>query len=195
MGIPDENVEFTAKAHERAKTELYPAIFGVERSYLSFESTLLHESYKGQICDGELGIDCLVRITAKRLWMRAPLVFSFQERFRPISYLKEQDVTITTWSYDSKQPAELYKIIAEYFLYGYYDPIEDTFRDAINIKMTEVKWGLMNHRYCLNRSQHKSSGNQSFIAIPFRELYKDGVVTYWMQEPKTNKTLAQGVLL
>ena len=122
-----ENEAFTAEVHGVVVETLYHRIFGVPPDRIRVENTLLKDSARGAVLDGELAIDCTVHIKAKDDDFHAPLTFTVQERYRRPSYARFQDITITEWNTRSNSPSELYKITADYFVYGSYSrplPIE-----------------------------------------------------------------------
>lgn len=174
-----KNAAFSNLAHAAAQTLLYPAIFKTDASKLKFESTLLEDSERGAILDGEMGIDRIVRVEVEKL--HQPLVFTVQERFRRKKYAEWQDLTITEWNNASSQPSELYKINAGYFLYGYYDEVEKAFCDAICINTA----GLL---HCIatgniSHTKQRNKKEQDFLAFKFAALHEAGLVTYRLKEP------------
>ena len=88
-----DNADFSNRAHVRARDVLYPRIFNVCRERLQFEDTLLAQSDRAKILDGEMGVDRIVRVTIHNL--HAPLMFTVQERFRRPEFAKYQDMTVT----------------------------------------------------------------------------------------------------
>ncbi|MFW6025147.1 MAG: hypothetical protein ACOCRX_02285, partial [Candidatus Woesearchaeota archaeon] len=79
----EKNGLFSNRAHQAARRLLYPLIF--PSSALEFEAeTLLHESKRGQILDGEMAVDRVVRV--KRANLHKGLNFTIQERFRRPQY-------------------------------------------------------------------------------------------------------------
>lgn len=130
-----DNADFSNRAHMRARDVLYPRIFNVRRERLQFEDTLLAQSDRAKILDGEMGVDRIVRVTIHNL--HAPLMFTVQERFRRPEFAKYQDMTVTEWNHASNSPSELYKINAGLFVYGYFDERSGRFPDAIVISVTE----------------------------------------------------------
>lgn len=71
------------RAHLLARTELYPKIFKVPFENLSFdEDTLLETGEKGQVLDGQMAIDRIVRVSDISGRLRKSLPLTVQERFR-----------------------------------------------------------------------------------------------------------------
>ena len=170
--------EFVSKAHKRAEDQLYPLIFGTERKRLSFEETLFHTGSLGDTCDGSLAIDVIVHLEGLPIWMKAPLSFSFQERFRRKQYAHLQDLTITEWNLGSGLPSELYKIVAQYFLYAYYDDEQDQFLDAVNVITAPLVRLLADRKIMCE--PHQNARKQSFISIPFQVLQNNNLLTLWI---------------
>ena len=171
-----DNADFSNRAHMRARDVLYPRIFNVRRERLEFEDTLLAQSDRAAILDGEMGVDRIVRVTIHNL--PAPLVFTVQERFRRPEFAKYQDLTVTEWNHASNLPSELYKINAGLFVYGYFDERSGRFPDAIVIGVTEMLLALAQGRLRYERRRNKKQ--QSFLALRFEDMEKAGIVRYWL---------------
>ena len=171
-----DNADFSNRAHIRARDVLYPRIFNVRREHLQFEDTLLAQSDRAKILDGEMGVDRIVRVTIHNLY--APLMFTVQERFRRPEFAKYQDMTVTEWNHASNSPSELYKINAGLFVYGYFDERSGRFLDAIVIGVTEMLLALAQGRLRYERRRNKKQ--QSFLALRFEDMEKAGIVRYWL---------------
>lgn len=170
------NADFSNRAHMRARDVLYPRIFNVRRERLQFEDTLLAQSDRAKILDGEMGVDRIVRVTINNL--PAPLMFTVQERFRRPKYVERQDMTVTEWNHASNSPSELYKINAGLFVYGYFDERSGRFLDAIVTGVTEMLLALAQGRLRYERRENKKQ--QSFLALRFEDMEKAGIVRYWL---------------
>ena len=134
------NEAFTAEVHSVVVETLYHRIFGVPHDRITVESTLLKDNERGAVLDGELAVDCTVHVKAKDNDFHLPLTFTVQERYRRPYAMKWKDITITEWNPCSNTPSELYKITADYFVYGYYSrplPVEG-FRDLLPILRKNV---------------------------------------------------------
>lgn len=188
-----KNADFSNKAHLLARKVLYPKIFKVPLKNLLFEDTLLEHGKRGEVLDGEMAIDRIVKVTAFSENLRQPLTFTVQERFRKPQFTKWQDITFTEWNHQSNLPSELYKLTANIFLYGYFDDGSSGkspyFTDAIAIDVPITLMGIcaneLNYEFELN-----PRSNQSFITIKFSDLWRYGVVLYW--EKKRNFFLERG---
>lgn len=145
------NAQFSERAHQAARNVLYPIIFNRKPEELLYESASEQQNERQVILDGEMGVDRIVKVAT--LDLRAPLVFTIQERFRNrygkvrpdgtrLDYTKYEDLTITEWNHASDLPSELYKINAGYFLYAYYDEENDLFLHPIMINVADLLYAL-----------------------------------------------------
>ncbi len=169
-----DNADFSNRAHMRARDVLYPRIFNVRRERLQFEDTLLAQSDRAKILDGEMGVDRIVRVTIHNL--PAPLVFTVQERFRRPEFAKYQDLTVTEWNHASNRPSELYKINAGLFVYGYFDEDREDFLDAVAIGVTDMLLAIATRRLRYERRWNKKM--QTFLTIRFEDMEEAGIVRY-----------------
>jgi len=167
-----ENQDFSNKGHLCAQRTLYPLIF--PNSQLQFVP--LPED-QVRILDGDMGTDRHVLVKVQTL--REAFSVLVQERFRQTRFADFQDVTITEWNHNSNKPGELYKIKAEMFLYGYYDPLKDKFIDAIAFSVFNLKvklsQGIIGHVSGVN-----PRSNQSFLGFQFKDLEKQHIAVWRM---------------
>ena len=165
-------------AHAVAQRLIYPEIFGVSHTALSFEAVHKPDSEHSRILDAEMGVDRVVYVSVDGL--RSPLKFTVQERFRSPEAAQWQDLTITEWYTNSAggSPAELYRINAGLFVYGYYDKEKDEFLDVIAVDTAAMLRGIVQGVLRYDRGRNKR--NQTFIAIKFSELERNGVVVWRM---------------
>ena len=177
-----DNADFSNRAHMRARDVLYPRIFNARRERLAFEDTLLAQSERTAILDGEMGVDRIVHVTVHNL--PAPLVFTVQERFRRPEFAKYQDLTVTEWNHASNLPSELYKINAGLFLYGYFDERTSVFVDAIAIGVTDMLLAIATRRLRYDRRWNKK--RQTFLTLRFDDMERAGIVRF-----RLDKTMMQ----
>ncbi len=165
-------------AHIAAQRLIYPALFGVPQSALSFEAIHKPDSEHSRILDAEMGVDRVVHVAVDGL--RSPLKFTVQERFRSPRYAPNQDITLTEWYTNSAggKPAELYKINAGLFVYGYFDGQKDAFLDAIAVDTVAMLRAIA--QGSLRYVSRENDRRQTFLAIKFGELERCGVVTWRM---------------
>lgn len=173
----EANGQYSDKAHRLAQTLIYPSLFDTDAENITYEEdTLLTESARGAVLDGEMGIDRVLRVTVPGLTGNIP--FTVQERFRRPEFHGYQDLTITEWNHNSGLPSELYKIRANIFLYGYGNDADNPtgFMEAIAINTTQllVKISRREIPYTMRRNKK----NQTFLAFTFDSLEKSGVVLW-----------------
>lgn len=172
-------------AHYAARRQLYPRIFQTAEEQLSFEDVTMGCSQRGQILDGEMGVDRIVRVTVREL--HAPLVFTVQERFRRTQYAHFRDITITEWNHASGSPSELYKITAGLFLYGYFDDRRCRFADAICVNVTDTLMAIASGKLLLTWG--KNVKQQTFIACTFDDLDRAGLIRFRLSRPASSGLL------
>lgn len=171
-----KNADLSDAAHLVARSRIYPQIFGCDESMLKYDdATLLHESDRGKILDGEMGVDRIVNVSVTGF--RFPIVFTVQERFRRAKFAKYKDLTVTEYNRRTGQPSELYKINAGLFVYGYLSNDHRHFVDAICINTAQLLWQLSRHgiRY---KTQENHRSNQCFLCFTFDALSKSGCLLW-----------------
>ena len=181
-----KNGDFSNLAHLAAREVVYPQMFQRPRDTLDFEDTLLELNERGAALDGEMATDRIVKVTAKprdkMQPFKQPIIFTVQERFRRPKYARYRDLTITEWNNQSNLPSELYKLAANYFVYGYFDRVQNLFIDVIAVNVPAVLLKLCNgempYRYGIN-----PRSNQSFITLTFANLEKTGCMVYRQAKP------------
>jgi len=178
------NAAFSNKAHAAARNVLYPLLFDAASDKLSFDNdTLLQHGERGAVLDGQMGIDRIVNVTVDKL--RAPLRFTVQERFRRPNYTTYRDLTVTEWNHASNLPSELYKITADYFLYGYYDDAQGVFQEAIAISVPDLLLSVSKHNIPYVMKPNKKQ--QTFLAFKFDDLDKAGLIRLWYPKDYSTK--------
>jgi len=177
-----DNAAFSEQAHLAAQDLVYPAIFKTTRDKLTFESTLVNDNAKGAVLDGDMAIDKIVKVTAIHDLFKQPLQFTVQERFRRMEFMKWQDITITEWNNRSGLPSELYKLAANIFVYGYFDPAAHSFGDAIALNVTSLLMRLCDGglQFAYNKNPRS---NQDFIGVKFTAVSQANCVIYWQNAP------------
>jgi hypothetical protein len=170
------------RAHMAARTLLYPRAFKVDPSQLVFSKQEdLKTSEEWAALDGKLAIDRVVNVSTGTY--RNPLRFTVQERFRQPENAKWQDLTITEWNNRTNLPSELYKLNADFFMYGYFDQVRRYFLDAIVINVSAMKLALIQGVIGSGTKTNPRS-DQEFITITFSELHRAGLVIYRHQPVK-----------
>ena len=176
-----DNAKFSQDAHAQARVLIYPRAFGVMPYQLSYED-VTGQDLRSRALDGELGIDRIVKVTVDHLYL--PIEFTVQERFRRIDKVGWRDITITEWNLLSDTKSEMYKIKADYFVYGYYDDRERRFAGesimvnvpAFKKKLTDREW----KQVIENGRQENPRSSQTFIGFKFDDLLKSGVVEWYI---------------
>jgi hypothetical protein len=176
------NKEFSDKAHLAARRLIYPQMFKALPQNISYETQEEITSERGGALDGDMSIDRVVKVTVSGF--RAPFTFTVQERFRKPENAKWQDITITEWNTRSNTPSELYKISANFFLYGYYDDLRMSFVDALIINVPSMMYSIATGAFRPDRRNNPRS-DQPFLCLKFDDLHRAGLVMYRMQAPIT----------
>lgn len=168
-----KNQAFSDAAHEAAKEIIYPYWF--EHQGVSFERTKVEHGGMHRVFDGEMAIDVIVRMNIPGF--NYPFEYTVQERFRRMPYAKYEDVTITEWNSASNMPSELYKIKANYILYGYFDDSCGLFHSWYLITTTSLLDDVRRGKVRVRREINKKG--QHFIAIPIEDLMKTTAVNIY----------------
>lgn len=177
------NANFSNRAHEYARDKIYPALFGVDRGQLVFDAdTLLSDSARGRVLDGQMAVDRIVRVTVNRL--RQPLVFTIQERFRRPKWADRRDITITEWNHATNQPSELYKLEANLFVYGYFNEQAPAFIEVVAVNTAALLQAIASSAVPYTVERNKRS-NQSFLALTFNDLVAHGLLAYHYKPVQT----------
>lgn len=177
-----DNQKFSNQAHQTARSVIYPALFKnlSNGDELEFENTTIQDGERGSVLDGEMATDRIVLIRS-RLFATQPksyrhleppgrrIAFTVQERFREPEFLPHQDLTITVWNPNSNQPSELFKLMAQWFLYGYYDKNTNTHLHAVLVNINDMMMGIVNG-YLPFKDGMNPRTKQPFIAIKFNDL-------------------------
>lgn len=170
--------EFSRLAHMAARRLVYAPLFSVAPELIEYEDVRVQTGLRGEIFDGELGIDVIVRpdFSTAQGAMRHPatqlqsrLHFYVQERFRRTSYKHFADVTFTEFNHASRQPSELYKIAAGLMIYGLYDHARDGFIKAYAIDVSRVLLAIQRGQLRFQKKMNKK--RQSFVCIKLEELH------------------------
>lgn len=173
------NAHFSNKAHEIAREKVYPALFGVSRAQLVFDKdTLLADSERGRVLDGQMAVDRIVRVKVMKL--RQPLAFTVQERFRRPKWAHKRDVTITEWNHSTNQPSELYKLEANLFVYGYFDEQTGAFIEVVAVNTAALLQAIAANTVPYTFGKNPRS-NQSFLALTFDALASHGLLAYHLK--------------
>ncbi len=172
-----DNANYSDAVHALARRQVYPKLFGADAASITYEAdTLVGQSPLGDVLDGEMGIDRIVRVSVKGL--TGVLSFTVQERFRRPQYAQRRDITVTEWNHASGLPSELYKIQAQIFLYGYADKEHDPtwITEAVAVNTTSLLMAIVQGSVMYETRTNKKQ--QTFLAIPFAELESNDLVIW-----------------
>lgn len=163
-----DNQEFSDLAHSVAQTAIYPRLFHCDASEIRFENVSLSTGARGQILDGQMGVDRVAYITSP--WFsRGEICHTIQERFRKPKFMHRQDLTITEYNSNSGQKSELYKINAGIFVYGYFDCESSEMLSWVAIDTTRMMLLLANGTLGFEHDFNPRS-KQWFVCIKFKRL-------------------------
>lgn len=179
------NADFSNSAHMAARRTFYPAMFGVTATDIDWDSsTLLATGERGQVLDGEMGIDRIALVTVDGL--RAPLRLTVQERFRRPQYQNCLEATITEWLHNSNRPSELHKIAANFFVYGFYDATQDILLRAVTLNMPAVLLHIMGlpTDEIDSMRQHWDKKNLDYLKLGNERMFNNSLVVHRMNWPE-----------
>jgi len=191
------------RAHELARRKFYPGVFRVPFERLFFENTLLkNQNSRDAALDADLAIDRVVKISVLGggdYEPKLPVPITVQERFRKPEYAHRRDATITEWNHSSGLPAELYKMAANLFVYGYHNDDFSDFVECIAFWVGPVLLAISDNKIDFEYVENNGK-NQSFLGVPFGEIYKTGAVLYHYPPNRADEfgyeaALASGVAL
>lgn len=187
------NRDLSQQGHLKAREVLYPALFTdrlQQGDQLFFEDTCLWNGKRGQVLDGEQATDRIIYLYCRRFanqpqgyedaesaLRRIPL--TVQERFREPAYQANQDLTITVWNPYSQTPSEMFKLMAQWFLYGYYDLSTNIHLQTLLVNVSDMMMGIIGGAIPYNTRENPRT-KQPFITVPFEALYaKQAVLAEW----------------
>ena len=166
-----KNQSFSDVAHRCAQYLIYPKLFQCNVQDMTFETASVADGGRSAILDGEMGIDKIVNVQVSTL--RAPIVFTVQERYRRIENNRYTDLTITEFNHATGRAGELYKMAAGIFVYGFYDERSDKFERWVAVDVNK-----MLHCIVTGKLQYKKGNNprsrQDFLGIEVADLYNTG---------------------
>lgn len=176
----NDNADFTNKAHQAARWQVYPMLFRLPIDNLEFESTLLNMGERERQYDGEMAIDRIVKVKPATFDIQ-PLGFTIQERFRKPKFAKYKDITITEWNPISNKPGELYKLQAQLFMYGYYNEANNSFIDVVVFDVAKTLMGICNKSLKYSRGVNPRT-KQPFVTIKFDDLSKEKCLLFKLSD-------------
>jgi len=191
------NGKFSDYCHNKARSQLYPLMFSCDETQLSFESKQIgNGDVEGAIMDGQMGIDRIIKVTrdnptaVKTNPTPYPVSYPIQERFRRDFNTHYADITITTWNNKTNKPSEYYKLLAGYFLYGYFSVERDCFVEAVLVSVPHLISLIDEGRIAHTppKLHPDPEKNQDFICVKFDDLYRCGAIVKWVKDGKLVRT-------
>lgn len=168
------HAQFSHCAHAAARELVYPALFGFPPGAITYVSPDSWNTAAYQELDTRHGIDKVIQITAPDFF--APLSVTVQERFRQAQYADRRDITLTEFNRESGEPSELYKIKAQLFVYGYYDPASRRFPEVLAVNVGRLLLRLCQAAIPFQRGVNPKQ--QDFLCLLFDDLLRAGVVEW-----------------
>lgn len=170
-----EHSEFSEAAHQAAVSQVYPDIFpGAPEDTIVVKSPSHLATDEDEILDLRFKIDRMFEAEFDDFRGNVPI--SVQERFRHPEYQRYRDLTITEYNKQSDAESELHGILANIFVYGYYDADEDVIVEAIVVNIPTLFIALANRDIDYRRNTNPK--NQDFISFKFKDLHDIGAVIY-----------------
>jgi len=169
-----ENKDFTDKAHEAAREQVYPHLFADDAVDIEIENVTRGQSREYDVLDKRLAVDVVIRATPPRF--EQPIPVYVQERFRRPEYRQHQDITITKYNNSSGKASELSKIAAQQFVYGYYEPLLDEIQEAICVNTTILLRKIVDGE--LGTDENQNDKKQDFVTVTFDELIDAGATAF-----------------
>lgn len=185
-----DNANYSEAVHALARRQVYPKLFSADADNITYEAdTLVGQSPLGDVLDGEMGIDRIVRVSVRGL--TGALSFTVQERFRRPKFSQYRDITVTEWNHASGLPSELYKIQAQVFLYGYADREQEPtwITEAIAINTTSLLMAIA--RGAVRYETQRNKKQQTFLTIPFTEIESNDLVIWRAKKFSSPQDTAQ----
>lgn len=170
-----EHSKFSENAHQAAVEQVYPDVFTDAP-----EDTVVVKSPSHLASEEDKQLDLRYKIDrvfeAEFDDFRGNVPITVQERFRNPEYRRYRDLTITEYNVQSDAESELHGILANLFVYGYYDEDEDEIVEAIVVNIPTLFLALANRDIDYRRNTNPK--NQDFISFRFEDLHAIGAVIY-----------------
>lgn len=160
------NRGFSDKAHLAALKEIYPKI-GKPVNCVSC-SVCENIHVVSDYIDMNFGIDKIIKI--------GNYTYSFQERFREDKFRHYNDITITESNPNSGKQGELYKMAAQYFVYGYFDGTN--FTEWVIVDLNKL-YNILRRGRKIGKVQFiNERTGQTALAITIKELFVFNIITW-----------------
>ena len=181
--MKEEDILRAELGHKKACKSFYPLIFPDAKKIHYTDMFLRKDDVRSQIYDGELCIDYILEIEGPT--GRLPVPIYVQERFRnPKKFGRYRDLTACEWHRNSDTKGEVYKIAADFYLYGYYDIEADIITEAVWVNVAELKTLWLEGTLSLDKTDYNKGRKEDFCSFPFETLDELGALYYWYIHPK-----------
>lgn len=166
-----KNQSFSDAAHRCAQELIYPQLFQCKKANMTFETANVADGGRSAILDGEMGIDKIINVKVETL--RAPIVFTVQERYRRIENNRYTDLTITEFNHATGRAGELYKMAAGIFVYGFYDDQLGKFERWVAVDVNKMLHGIVTGKLKYKKGNNPRS-KQDFLGVEVADLFSTG---------------------
>ena len=166
-----QNQLFSDEAHRCAQELIYPQLFQCKQANMTFETASVADGGRSAVLDGEMGIDKIINVQVATL--RAPIVFTVQERYRRIENNRYTDLTITEFNNATGRAGELYKMAAGIFVYGFYDDRLCRFERWVAVDINKMLHGIVTGKLRYKRGTNPRS-KQDFLGVEVADLFNTG---------------------
>lgn len=161
-----DRAAFSRRAHKAAEAQIYKTAFG---EYVSIESAV------GSDDDLKSGIDYRIRVYSRSV--AEPIQFTVQERWRRPRASRFREITMTEYDIQTRSYGEMYKIAADFLMYGYYNEKKRAFGEVIIVPVSALLLLLAKGAVEGGRKQIESK-NAIIRTVPFDELFARRLVAY-----------------
>jgi len=180
----DVKKDFTDRAHEAAREQVYPHLFASDIDELKIENVTSGQSPEHDVLDQRLAVDVIVRASPPHFQQSVPVYV--QERFRRPKYRHHQDITITKFNNESGKESEFSKIAAQQFIYGYYEPALNEIQEAICVNTMVLLRQIVDGE--IGTGENQNEKKQDFITVTFEELREAGATAFHLDRTGSTDT-------
>lgn len=170
-------MDFAEMAHKTATREFYPE-FATDWGALDYElveTSALGSGSEFAFLDQRLGIDVVMRIMTEKF--PEPIPLFVQERWRRVKYAGFREVTMTHSKPGNGLPAQITRMIAPLFVYGYYHSGENRLYETLVIDMMKM-YKLLATDVLETNEVRVVANDTRMIAISFDELIENDAVLF-----------------
>lgn len=181
-GYSEENRSHTENAHLLARELIYPRYFNCPADKIEYRDDVEYVRRDGQKSvidkeklDGIFAIDRVIRPPA-------PVDLGYvevtvQERFERAHAAAYRNISITHFTAAARNPGELYKIKATYFVSGYFDERENVMVGKAHVcSVQRILEGVQNGSLKFYTKENTKKLNQEFLTFGYEDLERVGAV-------------------